>query len=36
MNPDRPPSDMDLVIRNVRWLIAAFKAWRNTQGLPFK
>lgn len=36
MHPDRPPSDMDLVIRNVRWLIAALKAWRNTQGLPFK
>jgi hypothetical protein len=36
MNPDRPTSAIDAVIRIVRWLIAAVKAVRNTEGLTFQ
>jgi hypothetical protein len=36
MNPDRPTSAMDAIIRLLRWLNAAFQAVRNTQGLTFQ
>lgn len=38
MNPDRPTSELDAIIRNVRWLMAAFTSVRNARarGLSFQ